>query len=221
MGKQAIRKKSRTAHFYVICIRQCPDLLRNYLTSNGLYWRAMKQVLLKSLLKSYMHTNKLTQMHTDLQVTSKRSLWQTFLGISSLAQKSVLGENLGARIEFTAFSLTTSYILLLIIICPVRNNLIPQIWQIRFFCCFGYWASPFFKKLPQLLQICQFSRIRIHGQTQSPLPKCLSSLLVNLGQFCGKKSDVLPLGIKAPVRLSNFWFFYVHYSTLPPVGKFF
>lgn len=72
------------------------------------------------------------------------------------------------------------------------------------FLLFGYSASPFFIKLPQLFQICQFSRIRIHGQTQSSLPKCLNSLLVNLGQFCGKKSDMLLLGIKAPVRLSNF-----------------
>lgn len=126
------------------------------------------------------HTNKLTQMHTDLQVTSKHSLWQTFLGTSSLAQKFGLGENLGSRMECTVFSLTSSYTFPFIIIFQIRNNLIPQLWQIRFF-CFGYSASPFFIKLPQLFQICQFSRIRIHGQTQSPLPKCLISLLVNLG----------------------------------------
>lgn len=179
------------------------------------YTRAMKKVLLKSLLKPYTHTNKLTQMHTDLQVTSKRSLWQTFLGTSSLVQRFGLSEKLGDRMEFTTFSLTSSYILLFIITFLVRNNLIPQIWQT--FYCFGFSAPPFFIKLPQLFQICQFSRIRIHGQTESPLPKSPRSLLVNLGQFWDKKSDVLLLGIKVPQRLKNFWLFYVNYSTLPPV----
>lgn len=59
-------------------------------------------------------------------------------------------------------------------------------------------------EMPQLFQICQFSSIIIHGQTQSPPFKRLSSLLVNLGQFYDKKSDALPLGIKEPARLSNF-----------------
>lgn len=143
-------------------------------------------------------------MHTDIQVASQCSLGQTSIRTSSLTQKFVLGENLGGRVEFTTFFLKSSFILLLVFSSLGRNNLIPQVWQIRFiFFCFGYSAFPFLMEMPQLFQICQFSSIIIHGQTQSPPFKRLSSLLVNLGQFYDKKSDALPLGIKEPARLSN------------------